>query len=91
MSITSEPLQKFIESLTTDSLALWIGASKKAGSLAWNDGSQWGYVPTDTFVDYVVDGDRGLISLTKQGPGMWFFTKANNTVGLHGCICQYSV
>ena len=91
MSITSEPLQKFIESLATDSLAHWIGACKRKGSLMWIDGSQWGYVPaagTD-----MINGNNayGVIQLTDGTPGIWNFTKIDNTEMVHGCICQYSV
>ena len=89
MSITSEPLQKFIGSLTTDSLALWIGSSKISGSFEWSDGSQWGYVPAGTDVDYAIDGDCGVLQLTVGTAGMWYFTNPNNTEMVHGCICQY--
>ena len=92
VSITSEPIQKFIESLITDSVTVWIGASKKAGSLVWNDGSQWSYAPAGSDgVDNAVNGDGGLILLTVGMAGMWFFTNPNITGGLQGCICQYSV
>ena len=91
VSITSEPLQKFIESLTTGSLALWIGAFKRAGSLMWDDKSQWGYVPAGTDVNNANDWDRGVIQLTDGTPDIWYFTKADNVEIVHGCICQYSI
>ena len=90
VSITSEPLQKFIESLTTDSLAHWIGAVKRKGSLMWIDGSQWGYVPAGTDV-INVNNAYGVIQLTDGTPGIWNFTKPDNIEMVHGCICQYSV
>ena len=94
MSITSEPLQNFIESLknSKDQQFFWIGASKKAGSFEWSDGSQWSYVPAGTELGsaYAQDGDGGVLALTVGYPGLWFFEMPDNSREMvHGCICQY--
>ena len=89
VSITSEPIQKFIESLITDSVTVWIGASKKAGSLVWNDGSLWSYAPAGSDgVSSVSDGDCGALSVTVGTTGMFIFSEPDN-IYANGFICQY--
>ena len=92
VSITSEPIQKFLESLATNTLAFWIGSSMNSGSFEWSDGSQWSYVPAGTELGsaYAQDGDGGVLALTVGYPGLWFFEMPdNNRAMVHGCICQY--
>ena len=90
VSITNEPIQKFLESFATGTQSFWIGSFKKAGSFEWSDGSQWSYVPADIDVDNVWEGDGGLLALTVGMPGKWFFEMPDNGRGMvHGCICQY--
>ena len=95
VSITSEPIQKFLESLknSKDPQYFWIGASKKSGSFEWSDGSQWSYVPADSVqvVDRASDGQYGVLVLMEGMGGMWSFANPNITDLTNGCICQYPV
>ena len=90
VSITSEPIQKLMESLinSTDPISCWMGASKVSGSYVWSDGSPWDYVPSATVIDNSKpNGVGGALELT-GGLGMWmFYPPAENS--RNGLICQY--
>ena len=89
MSISSDAIQKFVESnIAENDVISWIGASKVSGSLGWSDGSKWGFVPDGSpCCDDVTDGQSGVMVVT-AGLGMWWFLPSTNG-GLDGFICQY--
>ena len=89
ISITSDAIQKFAESMIPAGFSSWIGASMESGSLGWSDGSQWtGYVPDGSpCCDDVTDGQCGVIVVT-AGLGAWWFLPSLD-MGLDGYICQY--
>ena len=89
MSISSDAIQKFVESkISENDEILWIGASKASGSLGWSDRSQWGFVPDGSpCCDNVIDGQSGVMVLT-AGLGMWRFLPSTD-MSSDGFICQY--